>query len=73
MSSVDTLQGLLRRFEAFAQLSDAHLKLLSEQAKPFSCSTGQELLRAERMPEQVYAIVEGRGRLLHNDPGMRRR
>ena len=38
MSSVDTLQGLLRRFEAFAQLSDAHIKLLSEQAKPFSCN-----------------------------------
>ena len=72
MSSVDTLQSLLGKFEAFAQLSDSHLKLLSEKAKPFSCSTGQELLRADRMPEQVYALIEGRGRLLHNDPGIRR-
>ncbi|QNI83970.1 ABC multidrug efflux transporter [Synechococcus sp. PROS-7-1] len=72
MSTVETLQGLLRRFEAFAHLSEGDLKLLSEQAQPFSCSTGQELLKADRMPEQVYAIVEGRGRLLHNDPGVRR-
>ena len=72
MSSVDTLQSLLSRFEAFAQISEEHLHLLSEQARPFSCETGQELLRAERMPEYVYAVVEGRGRLLHHDPGMRR-
>ena len=72
MSTVDTLQGLLRRFGPFAELSDDQLNRLAEQVRPFSCATGQELLRGDRLPEQVYAIVEGRGRLLHSDPGIRR-
>ena len=72
MSTVDTLQGLLRRFGPFTELSDDQLNRLAEQVRPFSCATGQELLRGDRLPEQVYAIVEGRGRLLHSDPGMRR-
>jgi subfamily B ATP-binding cassette protein HlyB/CyaB len=72
MSTVDTLQGLLRKFGPFAQLSDEQIQRLAQQVKPFSCPTGHELLRGDRMPEQVYAIVEGRGRLLHTDPGMRR-
>ena len=72
MSTVDTLQGILRRFAPFAQLSEDHLNHLAQQANPFSCPTGQELLRLDRLPEQVYAIVEGRGRLLHSDPGIRR-
>ena len=71
MSTVDTLQGLLRRFGPFAELSDDQLNRLAEQVRPFSCATGQELLRGDRLPEQVYAIVEGRGRLLHSDPGIR--
>ena len=33
---------------------------------------GQELLSAERMPEICYCIIEGRGRVLHNDPGLQR-
>ena len=72
MSTVETLQGLLRRFAPFAQLNDDQLNVLAEQARPFSCPTGQELLRLDRLPEQVYAVVEGRGRLLHSDPGIRR-
>ena len=72
MSTVDTLQGLLRSFGPFAELSDDQLNRLAEQVRPFSCATGQELLRGDRLPEQVYAIVEGRGRLLHSDPGIRR-
>ena len=72
MSTVDTLQGILRRFAPFAQLSEDHLNYLAQKANPFSCPTGQELLRLDRLPEQVYAIVEGRGRLLHSDPGIRR-
>ena len=72
MSTVDTLQGILGRLAPFAHLSDDHLHQLSQQAKPFSCPIGQELLSVDRLPEQVYAIVEGRGRLLHSDPGMRR-
>ena len=72
MSTVDTLQELLRKFGPFSELNDDQLNRLAEEARPFSCSTGQELLRGDRLPEQVYAIVEGRGRLLHNDPGIRR-
>jgi subfamily B ATP-binding cassette protein HlyB/CyaB len=72
MSTVDTLQELLRKFGPFADLSDDQLNRLAQQANPFSCPTGHELLRGDRMPEQVYAIVEGRGRLLHTDPGIRR-
>ena len=72
MSTVDTLQGILGRLAPFAHLRDDHLHQLSQQAKPFSCPIGQELLSVDRLPEQVYAIVEGRGRLLHSDPGMRR-
>ena len=30
------------------------------------------LLRPDRMPEFCFCIVEGRGRLLHDDPGLRR-
>ena len=32
---------------------------------------GQELL-SEDVPECCYAVVEGRGRVLHDDPGLRR-
>jgi len=71
-SSVATLQGLLQRFSPFAGLQPDQLQWLAAEARPFSCSPGQELLQADRMPEQVYAVVEGRARLLHNDPGMRR-
>ena len=72
MSTVDTLQGLLGKLGPFSQLNETQLQHLAEQARPFSCPTGQELLQVDRIPEQVYAIVEGRGRLLHSDPGMRR-
>ena len=48
MSTVETLQGLLRRFAPFAQLNDDQLNVLAEQARPFSCPTGQELLRLVR-------------------------
>ena len=41
------------------------------RARPFHCTVGQELLRPDRMPE-YHCIVEGRGRLLHDDPGLRR-
>lgn len=70
--ATSTFEGLLRRFAAFRDLGDERLAWLAARAKPFHCTVGQELLRADRMPEFCFCIVEGRGRLLHNDPGLRR-
>ena len=71
-SSVDTLSELLRRFTPFSKLSVEELDWLVSQAKPFHCSVGQQLLVSDRIPEYFYCIVEGRGRLLHHDPALRR-
>lgn len=71
-SQLTTLQGLLARFSAFQELDPQDLAWLAERAQPYHCSIGQELLNAERMPELCYCIVEGRGRVLHNDPGLQR-
>ena len=70
--SAATFEGLLRRFPAFKDLGDERLRWLSQRARPFHCTVGQELLRPDRMPEYCFCIVEGRGRLLHDDPGLRR-
>lgn len=72
MSAVSTLQGLLARFEAFRGLELDLLEELAQRARPCSCASGQELLVPDQLPEQVYALVEGRARLLHQDPGVRR-
>jgi subfamily B ATP-binding cassette protein HlyB/CyaB len=71
-SQIDTFQGLLSRFGAFHALSPGDLAWLSVRARPFHCSIGQELLSPDRMPELCYCIIEGRGRVLHNDPGLQR-
>ena len=70
--STATFEGLLRRFPAFRELGDERLRWLASHARPFHCTVGQELLRPDRMPEFCFCIVEGRGRLLHDDPGLRR-
>ena len=70
--SAGTFEGLFRRFNAFKNLGDERLRWLAERARPFHCTVGQELLRPDRMPEYCFCIVEGRGRLLHDDPGLRR-
>ena len=67
-----TFEGLLRRYPAFRDLGADRLKWLASRAQPFHCTVGQELLRPDRMPEFCFCIVEGRGRLLHDDPGLRR-
>ena len=72
MSAVSSLQGLLTRFEAFRGVEDHLLAELATVARPCGCPAGHELLRADQLPDQVYAVVEGRGRLLHHDPGVRR-
>ena len=70
--STDTFEALFRRFSAFRNLGDDRLRWLASRARPFHCTVGQELLRPDRMPEYCFCIVEGRGRLLHDDPGLRR-
>ena len=71
-STVSTLAAWLGRFEAFKALDPADLNWLASRAEPFHCGVGQELLSADRLPEYCYAVVEGKGRVLHNDPGLRR-
>ena len=71
-SSVSTLAAWLARFKAFEGLDPDDLNWLASRAKPFHCGVGQELLSADRLPEYCYAVVEGKGRVLHNDPGLRR-
>ncbi len=70
--STSTFQGLLAKIPAFSELSEEKMQWLSERAEPFHCTVGQELLRPDRLPEYCFCIVEGRGRLLHEDPGLRR-
>ena len=70
-SDLSTLQSLLARFEAFSHLDSEHLEWLASRSRPFHCTIGQELLVADRLPEYCFCIVDGRGRLLHQDPGRR--
>ena len=72
MTSASSLQGLLARFEAFRGVENSLMAEISAQALPCSCAVGHELLTGDQLPEQVYAVVEGRARLLHHDPGVRR-
>jgi len=71
-SQTNTFQGLLARFAALSALEPHDLAWLAERAKPYHCSIGQELLSSDRMPEVCYCIIEGRGRVLHTDPGLQR-
>jgi len=71
-SSSTTLAELLGQFSAFQQIGPELLAWLAERARPFHCSEGQELLVPDRQPDYCYAVVEGRGRVLHQDPGLRR-
>ena len=71
-ASASTFEGLLSKFAPFRNLEPDRLRWLAERARPFHCTVGQELLRSDRMPEFCFCIVEGRGRLLHDDPGLRR-
>lgn len=69
---IPTFEELLSRIPAFQDLSREHLLWLASRARPYHCTVGQELLLPNRVPEFCFCIVEGRGRLLHNDPGLRR-
>ena len=70
--SISTLETLLARVPAFAALEPQRLSWLAARARPYHCTVGQELLRHDRLPEHWFCVIDGRGRLLHNDPGLRR-
>ena len=72
MTSASTLQGLLARFKAFHGVDDELLSAITPLVRPCSCNAGHELLVSHQLPDQVYAVVEGRARLLHHDPGISR-
>ena len=71
-NTTSTLQSLLSRFSALSELDADCLQWLSSHAQPYHCSVGQSILLNDRLPEYCYCIVDGRGRVLHNDPGLRR-
>ena len=70
--AISTFQGLLGRFPAFRSIGAERLQWLAARARPFHCTVGQDLLLPDRMPEFCFCIAEGRGRLLHSDPGLQR-
>ena len=72
MTSASTLQGLLARFQAFTDVEEPLMAEITSLCRLCSCSAGHELLVAHELPDQVYAVVEGRARLLHHDPGVSR-
>lgn len=72
MTDTPSFQQLLARFPAFRGLDDDSLRWLAKRCKPFVCPVGQELLVPDRMPDHCFCVVEGSGRLLHDDPGLRR-
>ena len=71
MTQAASFQQLLARFPAFRDLGDERLAWLAQRSKPFVCPVGQELLVKDRIPDHCFCVVEGRGRLLHDDPGLR--
>ena len=68
----NALSSLLRKFAPFTNISDDQLNWLAKNSRPFHCSVGQSILLSDRQPDNCYCIVEGRGRLLHHDPSLRR-
>ena len=67
-----TFEGLLRRYPAFRDLGDDRLGVACFSSTPFSLHGWSGAAHPDRMPEFCFCIVEGRGRLLHDDPGLRR-
>ena len=72
MENSTTFESILSRFPAFRELSPAEISWLASKAKLFHSNIGQELLVANSIPNYCFCIIEGRGRLLHQDPGLGR-
>ena len=72
MTETASFQHLLGRIPALRDIGSERLSWLAQRSKPFVCPVGQELLALDRMPDYCFCVIEGRGRLLHNDPGLRR-
>ncbi len=72
MTETATLEAQLRRFSAFHSLEVEWLSWLAARVRLFQAPVGHEVFGRRQLPELCYAIVEGRGRLLHDDPAVRR-
>ena len=72
MTETATLEAQLRRFTAFSQLEPELLGWLARNVRLFQAPVGHELLAREVLPDHCFGILEGRARLLHHDPGVRR-
>ena len=66
------LSAQLRRFPAFAEIEPEILQWLASNVRLFQAPVGQEVLSRNVPPDHCFGILEGRGRLLHHDPGERR-
>ena len=72
MTDISSFQSILSRFSAFRDLDQDRLCWLASHSRAFICPVGKDLLLPNRMPDFCFCVVEGRGRLLHEDPGLRR-
>ena len=72
MDSTATFENLLSRIPAFQNLEADELRWLAARAQPFNSVPGQEILVRDRLPEYCFCVIEGRGRLLHQDAGLGR-
>jgi subfamily B ATP-binding cassette protein HlyB/CyaB len=70
--STSTLVTLLSKVPALSGLSAERINWLASRARIYHCNVGQELLLPDRLPEHWFCLIDGRGRLLHNDPALRR-
>ena len=69
MTSASTLQGFLARFEAFRGVDEALLAEITSKAS-LQLPQATSCWLPMNFPIQVYAVIEGRARLLHHDPGV---
>ena len=67
-----TLEAQLKQFTAFSELEPDLLHWLASNVRLFQAPVGQELLARDIPPEYCFGILDGRARLLHHDPGVRR-
>ena len=72
MTETATLEAQLKHFTAFSELEPDLLHWLATNVRLFQAPVGQELLARDIPPEYCFGILDGRARLLHHDPGVRR-
>ena len=70
--SSEAIKTILSSISPFSDLDDSLLSWLSSKAHPYHCDAGQLILSPDRLPETFYCVIEGKGRLLFQDPSVSR-